>query len=79
MSRDELRDAGAAEHEHFFELPLRERRFFSCSLHFDQLACFGGDEIEIDADSFVLCVIQVDHGSAIENARADCPDKAPHR
>ena len=71
LSRDQLGNALASEHEHLGELFVRKSGLFAGALQLDELPVFRRDHVEIDGDGFVFFVIQVNHRSSVDHAGAD--------
>src|SRR5258707_9114725 len=70
LRRDQIGDAFASEPKHLIKLRLSECCFLARSLHFNELAVLSRNQVKIDSDRFVLLVVKIDNGIAVEHAGA---------
>jgi hypothetical protein len=68
LSCNQFYDAFAREREHFIQLRLGKRRFFTGALHLYEFAVLGSHKIKINSDKLVLLVIQIHDSPPVQNA-----------
>src|SRR5258708_9768782 len=71
LGADELLDPLARQGEHRLELGARVRRALGRGLELDQPCVFSHHAVEVGRGVKVLCVIQVEHRYAVDDAAAD--------
>jgi hypothetical protein len=61
------------------KLIARKRGFFPRSLHLDEFALFGRDQVKIHRHGLVLLVIQIENRDTPKHTGADRSDELSHR
>jgi hypothetical protein len=72
-------DAREREVQQRVQLGAAERRALGRPLHLDELAVTGRHDVHVGAGAHVLGVVEVQHGTAVDDAHADGGDAAHQR
>src|SRR5207249_1877811 len=79
LERDEATDAPLGDRQERVEPGAAERHLLGSSLHLDELAGAGHDDVHVDLGARVLHVMQIEHPRAVNDAAADRADAVAER